>query len=61
VMRLVTVRGAHRRGATSKLGAAALILCLLAAEAALPPLALAGVLAILLAAVVFSVHPSGAP
>ena len=54
LMRLVTVRRSHRRGASFKLGAAALILCLLPAEAALPPLALAG-------AVVFVVHPSGAP
>ena len=61
LMRLVTVRRSHRRGASFKLGAAALILCLLPAEAALPPLALAAALAGLLAAVVFVVHPSGAP
>ena len=52
--RSVTVAGPRRLGVSLKLGAAALILGLLAAEVALPPLALAGGLALVLAAVVFA-------
>jgi low temperature requirement protein LtrA len=51
--RLVTVQGAHRRGAALKLGAAGAILALLAAEAALPPVALAAGLAAVLATFVY--------
>ena len=51
--RLVAVLGPHRRGAALKLGAAGLILALLASESALPPLALAGALAAVLGAFVF--------
>jgi low temperature requirement protein LtrA len=52
-MRLVTVQRSHRRGATLKLAAAAFMLGLLAAESALPPLALAACLAVLLAVVIY--------
>ncbi len=52
--RLVTVRGSHRRGVLLKLGAAAAILCLLAVEAVVPPVAVAAGLAAILAAFVFA-------
>jgi low temperature requirement protein LtrA len=52
-MRLVTVRGRHRLGVTLKLVTAALILCLLAAESVLPPLAVASALAVILSTFVF--------
>jgi low temperature requirement protein LtrA len=52
--RLVTVRGSHARGVSLKLGAAELILALLATEAILPPLALAAALATVLATFVFA-------
>jgi len=51
--RSVTVRGPFRLGASLKLGTAALILGLLAAEAEFPPLAVVGGLAGALAALVF--------
>jgi low temperature requirement protein LtrA len=51
--RTVTVSGSRRLGITLKLAAAALTLGLLGAEASLPPVALAGGLALVLAAVVF--------
>jgi low temperature requirement protein LtrA len=51
--RSVTVAGPRRPGVSLKLGAAAVILCLLAAESIVPPLVLAGGLALVLAAVVF--------
>jgi low temperature requirement protein LtrA len=51
--RLVTVQGPHRRGAALKLSAAGAILALLAAEAALPPVALAAGLAAVLATFVY--------
>ncbi len=50
--RLVTIQGQHRRGVSLKLFAAALTLALLAAQPVLPPLALAGGLAIVLAGLV---------
>lgn len=53
-MRSVTVAGPHRLGVSLKLGSAAVILGLLAAEAALPPLAVASGLAGVLAALVFA-------
>ena len=52
--RSVTVSGPRRVGVSLKLGAAAIILAFLLAEAALPPVALAGGLAFVLAAVVFA-------
>ena len=52
--RSVTVTGPRRRGVSLKLGAAALILCLLAAEAVLPPVAVGAGLALLLVSVVFA-------
>ena len=52
--RSVVVRGPHRVGVTLKLGAAALILGLLGAEPALPPVALAGALASVLVVVVYA-------
>jgi len=51
--RLVTVRGSHRRGASVKLGAAVLILGLLAIESLIPPLAVAAGLAAVLGSFVF--------
>ncbi len=51
--RVVTVRGQRRMGVALKLMAAALILCLLAAESLLPPLAVAAVLAAILTGFVF--------
>ena len=51
--RLVTVRGSHRRGVSVKLGAAAVILGLLAVESVVPPLAVAAGLAAVLSALVF--------
>jgi len=53
VTRSVTVTGPRRVGVSLKLGAVAVILALLAVESALPPVALAGGLALVLAAVVF--------
>lgn len=53
VTRSVTVTGPRRVGVSLKVGAVAIILALLAAESALPPVALAGGLAVVLAAVVF--------
>lgn len=50
--RLVTIHGRHRRGFALKLTAVALILILLALEPALPPLALAGGLVLILAGMV---------
>lgn len=50
--RVVTIHGQHRRGVSLKALACALILALLAAQSVLPPLALAGGLAIILAGVV---------
>ena len=52
VTRTVVVGGRHRRGVSLKLGGAAIILGLLAAETALPPVAVAAVLALVLVAVV---------
>ena len=52
VTRTVVVGGRHRRGVSLKLGATAIILGLLAAETALPPVAVAAVLALVLVAVV---------
>ena len=52
--RSVTVSGPRRVGVSLKLGAAAIIVALLFAESALPPVALAGGLAFVLAAVVFA-------
>jgi low temperature requirement protein LtrA len=51
--RLVTVRGQHGLGVALKLVTAALILCLLAAEPVLPPLAVASALAVILSTFVF--------
>ena len=51
--RLVTVRGSHRRGVSVKLGAAAVILGLLAIQSVVPPLAVAAGLAAVLASLVF--------
>jgi low temperature requirement protein LtrA len=50
--RVVTVHGQHRRGVSLKVLASALILALLAAQSMLPPLVLAGGLALILAGVV---------
>jgi hypothetical protein len=50
--RSVVVTGPRRRGVALKLGAAAVILALLAAESALPPLVLAAGLALVLVGVV---------
>ena len=52
--RSVTVTGPRRLGVSLKLGAAAVILALLLVEAAIPPVALAGALALVLAAVVWA-------
>jgi hypothetical protein len=52
--RSVTVGGPRRLGVSLKLGAAAIILGLLAVEWALPPVAVAGGLAGVLATVVFA-------
>ena len=52
--RLVTVRGSHRRGVSVKLGAAAVILGLLAIQSVVPPLAVAAGLAAVLASLVFA-------
>jgi low temperature requirement protein LtrA len=52
--RTVVVAGPHRRGVSLKLVAAALILGLLAAQAALPPVAVAALLVGVLAGVVFA-------
>src|SRR5438128_1960586 len=52
VTRTVVVGGRHWRGVSLKLGATAIIVGLLAAETALPPVAVAAVLALVLAAVV---------
>ena len=54
--RTVTVHQAHRLGVSLKLAAAAIILGLIAAESALPPVAVAAALATVLAAVVFVEH-----
>ena len=51
--RLVTVRGSHRRGVSVKVGAAVLILGLLAIESVIPPLAVAAGLAAVLGSLVF--------
>jgi hypothetical protein len=48
----VTVTGSRRLGVTLKLGATAVIVGLLAIQGALPPLAVAGALAAVLAALV---------
>ena len=48
------MRGPRRVGVTLKLGAAGVILGLLGAEPALPPVALAGALAFVLVAVVYA-------
>jgi low temperature requirement protein LtrA len=61
VTRSVTVAGPRRLGVSLKLGACAAILVMLAVEAALPPLALAGGLAGVLAAVVFLERRLAAP
>ena len=53
VTRLVTVRGSHRRGAMLKLGAAALVLGLLAVESLVSPVAIAAALAAVLGSFVF--------
>jgi low temperature requirement protein LtrA len=50
--RLVTIHGRHRRGFALKLAAVALILVVLALEAALPPLALGGGLVLIMAGMV---------
>jgi low temperature requirement protein LtrA len=52
--RVVTVGGPHRVGVSLKLGTVAIILGLLAAQGALPPVAVAGGLAGALAALVFA-------
>jgi low temperature requirement protein LtrA len=52
ITRWVTVTGPRRLGVSLKLGAAAVILGLLAVEPALPPVALAGAVALVLVAVV---------
>jgi hypothetical protein len=54
--RTVTVHTAHRLGVSLKLVGAALILGLLAAEAALPPVAVVAALAAVLVAVVYVEH-----
>jgi low temperature requirement protein LtrA len=62
--RSVTVGGPRRVGLSLKLGTAAIVLGLLVAEAALPPVALAGGLAFALAALVFAerfLFPSSQP
>jgi low temperature requirement protein LtrA len=62
--RSVTVGGPRRVGVSLKLGTAAIVLGLLVAEAALPPVALAGGLAFTLAALVFAerfLFPSSQP
>jgi low temperature requirement protein LtrA len=59
--RFVTVGGPRRVGVSLKLGTAALVFGLLAAETALPPVALAGALAALLAALVFAERTLIAP
>ncbi len=53
VTRLVTVRGQHGLGVALKLVTAALILCLIAAESVVPPLAIAAAPAVVLSAFVF--------
>jgi hypothetical protein len=50
----VTVGGPHRVGVSLKVGAAAFLVGLLAAQGAVPPLAVAGGLAASLVAVVFA-------
>ena len=52
--RSVAVTGPRRVGVTLKVGGAAVILCLLAAESTLPPLALATGVALVLVAIVFA-------
>jgi low temperature requirement protein LtrA len=52
--RTVTVGGPHRVGVSLKVGAAAVLVGLLAAQGAVPPLAVAGGLAAVLVAVVFA-------
>jgi low temperature requirement protein LtrA len=52
--RTVTVEGPHRLGVSLKLAAGAIIVGFLAAEAALPPMAVAGGLVVVLAAVVYA-------
>lgn len=47
-MRVVMIQGQHRHGVLAKLLAAALIVALLGAQSLLPPLALAGGLAVVL-------------
>ncbi len=59
--RSVTVTGPRSVGVSLKLGAAAIILGLLLGEAALPPVALAGLFALVLAAVVFAERTLIAP
>jgi hypothetical protein len=51
--RTVVVHGRHRLGISLKLAAAAIIVALLAAETALPPLAVAAGLAAVLTALVY--------
>jgi hypothetical protein len=52
--RTVTVQGPHKRGILVKLTGAAVLAALLAAESALPPVALDALLAVTLAVVVFA-------
>jgi low temperature requirement protein LtrA len=52
--RTVTISGPHRLGVSLKLGAVAIILSLLLAEAAIPPVVLAGALALVLGALVWA-------
>jgi low temperature requirement protein LtrA len=54
--RVVTVRGAHRLGVALKLSAAAILGAVLAAESALPPVAVAAALTVTLAALIVAEH-----
>lgn len=54
VTRSVTITGPHRLGVSLKLGVAAIVLVLIAFQSAVPPLLLAGVLAVTLAALVIA-------
>ena len=51
--RTVVLHGPHRLGISSKLGAGVVLLALIAAESVLPPVSLAAILALVLAALVY--------
>lgn len=59
--RLVTVRASHRLGVSLKLGAVAIMAALLAAQSAIPPVAVGGALLAVLVALVYLEHAVIAP